>query len=127
MHRDENNQNIVVVRKKDLIDALKDNREQHRKDFETALDGFEKTVIATLKERLAEAKKGVKRPVYVSLQMPEDHTKDYDRRVRMYEMDTEDTVELTEQEFAMYVQDDWGWKGQWTTSNSSYMAASVAS
>ncbi len=56
--------------------------------------------------------------------MPEDHTRDYDRRIKMYEMDIDDTIEMTEQEFAQYVLDDWGWKQAWTTSNTAYLAAS---
>jgi len=125
MHRNDNGENLVVVNKRDLIKALQANRENHRAEFEKALDGFEKTAVEILKARLAEAKKGIKRAISVNLPMPEDHTRDYDRRIRMYEMDIEDNVELTEAEFAQYVQDDWGWKQQWTTSNTAYMAASA--
>ena len=38
----------------------------------------------------------------------------------MLEMDLNDEQELSEGEFAQYVQDDWGWRGQLLASNSPY-------
>ncbi len=118
--------NLVVVKKAELIAVLKSNRDNHRQEFEKALDGWKILAIQTLEERLTDARKGVHKAVFINLPMPEDHTRDYDRRIRMYEMDVEDTVEMDEHEFAQYVEDDWGWKQGWTTSNATYMAASAA-
>jgi hypothetical protein len=61
--------------------------------------------------------------MYISLPMPEDHTDDYERAIKMLDLDVREDIELTEQEFAQYVLDDWGWKDQWTTTNSAYLAA----
>ena len=47
-----------------------------------------------------------------------------DRRIQMLEMDIDPNVILSEQEFAQYVQDDWGWRKQWTTTNSVYLSKS---
>jgi hypothetical protein len=38
----------------------------------------------------------------------------------MLEMEIRSELEIDEQQFKMYVRDDWAWKGQFTTSNSAY-------
>lgn len=117
----------IKVLKKDLLKVLRENKATHRTNFETALDGWYKTCVIELERLLAEAKAGKQKQVILNLPRPEDHTAEYDRHIQMLEMDIEDTVELDIQEFSQFVQDDWGWKRQWTTSNSSYMAASKGS
>jgi hypothetical protein len=43
----------------------------------------------------------------------------------MLEMSKEDTIELTQQEFSQYVQDDWHWKDQFLFSNMNYSSAAA--
>jgi hypothetical protein len=58
---------------------------------------------------------------YIGLPEPEDHTDDYDRVLTMIEMSINDTVELSENEFAMYVMDQWDWKQSFTESTYRYL------
>jgi hypothetical protein len=51
---------------------------------------------------------------------PEDHTRDYDRVIAMLERHQGEAIDLLEDDFAMYVQDDWAWKAQFLASNSGY-------
>lgn len=37
------------------------------------------------------------------------------------EMETRSQIELTEEEFAQYVMDDWRWKGQFAATTASYL------
>lgn len=58
------------------------------------------------------------------LLVPEDHTDEYDQLLEMLAMSVDDEVELTAQEFAQYVRDDWSWKHQFTRTmrrNSTYL------
>lgn len=114
----------ITVRKDELLKVLKKNRGDHRDAFEKALDGWFETAKAEIERLRDEAKKGKLKQVHLVLPRPEDHTVDYDRAIQMLEMDIEETVVLRVDEFAQYVQDDWGWKRSWTVSNSGYMAAS---
>lgn len=106
----------------ELLTALKANREAHRAEFEKAMSGYEVEATEQLQAMIEKVKAGKRPNVYITLAMPQDHTKDYDRVIRMLEMSVEDTLVLSEHEFAMYVQDDWQWKGQFTTTNSVYLA-----
>ena len=47
---------------------------------------------------------------YIGLPEPDDHTADYDRVITMAEMSVLDVVDLSEDEFGMYVMDQWHWK-----------------
>lgn len=113
----------VSVDKAKLVETLKTNRDEHRANFEEALEGWAKAVVAEI-DRLREdalAKRKINQ--YISHTRPEDHTDDYDRVIAMLEWSNEGEVVLTEQEFAHYVQDNWGWSEGWTISNSAYSAS----
>lgn len=52
---------------------------------------------------------------------PRHFLKSYDAVIARLHMETEKTVELTEREFASYVQDDWQWRDQFMASSYSNM------
>lgn len=116
----------VTVNKAEALAILKTNRAKHRDIFLEALDGYGKEATKILTQRLEEVKKGSRKQIYISLPEPSDHTKDYDRAIKMLEMNISDTVMLSEQDFNNYVMDDWNWKQQFLQSNSMYSATATA-
>src|SRR2546423_839929 len=107
----------IEVEKEKILKVVQKNRDQHRKQYEKALEGFRKKVIANFESRLKQAKEGGKIQLHIGLVEPRDHTDDYDRVLEMLKFEVNDTVELSEYEFANFVQDDWGWKEEFTTTN----------
>lgn len=112
----------VACRKQDLLEALRANRENHRKDFELALQGWHDESIAALDKMKDDLGKGRRLDIMIHKPLPEDHTRDYDREIKKLEMCLDDHVIIPTQEFAHYVMDDWAWKQAWKMSNSSYVA-----
>jgi hypothetical protein len=112
--------NEIKVKKEELLTVLKRNRYEHRAIFLEALEGYRKQVIAELEVMLAEAKSGRQIRRAVSLVEPINQTSDYDRIIRILEMETRDEIQLQEREFAQYVMDDWAWKQQFTSMTSTY-------
>ena len=119
----------VTVSKVELLRAVAANREQHRSAFEIALNGFlaeSQRELASLVEKVrnrdvrAAKSPFTTRGIYIDLPLPEDHTADYDRVLRMLAMSVDENIELSGQEFRSYVMDDWDWKEQWSASNSLY-------
>lgn len=110
----------IRVSKAKLLATLQTNRLNHRKIFEEAIEGYKQAVISELERRLNDAKANKKVSLYFQLTQPVDQTKDYDRAIGMLTMSLDTEIELTEQDFACYVLDDWGWKRQFLTSNSFY-------
>lgn len=115
----------VTVDKGELLKILRENRNLHREVFEAACEGYRNKAIELLDGYLKELRAGHRPQIAIHLPPPEDHTPDYDRVIRMYEMHLEDKIELDEETFSAYVMDDWSWKRQFLATNSSYAAGAV--
>ncbi len=111
---------MVTLKTSELLEILKKNRAEHREIFEEAMEGFRKQVIELFEHRLDEARQGREINLKINLVRPADHTKSYDRAIRMCEMHQGDTVELSNEGFANFVMDDWHWTDQFMASNSPY-------
>ena len=116
----------ITVNKQELLDRLHENRDKHRQVFEVALEEYRKEALSRLEYRVEALKTGKFPDLYIGLQAPSDHTRDYDRVIKMVEMHQDATFQLTEADFSSYVMDDWDWKRQWVTTTSHYAAAAVA-
>lgn len=46
---------------------------------------------------------------------PEDHTREYDRVIRMVEMEVRDEIEIVERDFQSFVMDDCDWSANWAS------------
>lgn len=110
----------VTVRRDEFLARVSENRDRHRSVFEEALDGYRNRLTAELERRVRDLKRGRHVDQYIGLPEPEDHTDDYDRILTMAEMSVDDTVELTDDEFAMFVMDQWRWKQSFTDSTEQY-------
>ena len=106
--------------KQELVEIVQKNRDQHRAIFEEAVEGYRKQAVEQLEAHIVRIKRGELMHVAVSLYRPEDHTRDYDRLLKMLHMTRQAEIELSEGQFAEYVLDDWSWKRQFLTSNRMY-------
>lgn len=112
----------VRVSKNDLLSALEQNKEAHREIFEKAMDGYKAKAIELLEDEIERIKRNAPEKVFVSLLMPEDHTADYMRVIEMLVWSIDEEVWLTQQEFASYVMDDWGWRESFAASTQPYLS-----
>jgi len=102
----------ITVNKDELLAKLEENRADHRRIFEEALEGFARQAEAELNARIDDLRNGQRRDIIIRKPVPTDHTGDYDRAIGMIRMALGDTITLEEHDFAQYVMDDWGWQGQ---------------
>lgn len=112
----------IKVEKKTLLEIIKKNRDNHRAIYEEAFEGYRKESIRIHEENLKLLKSGKKVIVAFFEQAPQDHTNDYNLVIRMLEMDVDHNVELDQQQFQNYVDDNWNWKHQWSINNAKYSA-----
>ena len=107
------------------------------------VDGKHQKLVAQLGEWTAEAERELKKiseqiqkketlPNYIGIKAisfdnslglvyPQDHSKDYDRALRMMESSVYDKVQLSVDEFDSYVLNNWEWKANFIASNSLYV------
>ena len=110
----------VMVRKDELVGVLKKNRQQHGEVFEKAYGKFMQAVELELEHRLRRIRRGKVVDLAIRLPEPRNMEDSYDRALQMLSMETRDEIELSEQEFQQFVQDDWTWKREFTTTASRY-------
>lgn len=111
---------ITNLKKESLLKFLSENRSEHRAIFEEAVEGYKKKAVELLEQHIARIKKSSLERVSVSIPVPVDHTRDYDRVISMIENTEDDVIELEEHEYAQYVLDDWAWQREFLTTNSAY-------
>ena len=115
----------ITVKKSDLLRIMQENRTKHHQIVIEAQAGFRQKVIERLDEMLKLASEGKRIDINVGLQMPEDHTEEYDTVIGMLELDINDNVELDIGQYRMYVQDKWGWQRSFTTTNAFYSSTAA--
>lgn len=102
----------VTVKKSELVKIVEENREIHRDEFDEAWDAFKDKAIDNFTELLKAAKnmnKGQEIKLHANLIQPKDHTDDFDRVLKMLQLEVSDEVTLKEDEFSQIVQNDWRW------------------
>lgn len=111
-----------------LLTTLATNRERHLKDYEKAKRGWKKLLAKELAQLQAdlEADKSLdSNRLYLKNRKPEHYLKEYDEAIHMLSYGKADNpvIELDQEQFRAYVDDEWTWKTQWEASNTSYIAA----
>lgn len=125
MFQNEEGRDLIPVKKGDLLNELRKNRESHHKTFNEAIEGYRQEAIAALEQSLTEARKGKRIRRSIDLIEPIDQTKDYDRAIRALEMTTLEVIHLTSGQFAQWVMDDWNWKAQFVNSTQGYIGKAI--
>jgi hypothetical protein len=113
--------NKVTVKKSDLLEALTKNRTVHAAEYKESFEGYKVAFVDEANKLLAKAQRGEFEKTTINCAPPQDHTKDYDRVIRMLEMSTADEWTISESQFTQYVLDEWAWQREFTTSKSRYM------
>ena len=108
------------INKEDLLKTLIANRERHTAMYQESLKGYVATVKSKLESALRRLEDGRATSVNISLQVPSDHTKEYDTVIGMFEKDVRSTVKLNAPEYRMLVEDEWDWSDRWLLANSAF-------
>lgn len=119
----------VNVNKSELLEILKKNRQEHQEVFREANEKFRKEAATKLEAMMKDLREGKAfNPTVVNiLDVPEDHTAEYDRAIQMLEMSVDAVVAVDAREFACLVQDRWDWSRRWAASNIKYVNANSRS
>ena len=115
----------TMANRLEVLEVLKKNLGEHSKIVEEAREGYFKEAEAALLKRLADLKAaGLKKVVsmHFSLQPPVDHSAEFKTIIGMLEMHSEDTIELTADEYRQLVENKWEWMDEFLASNSAYSA-----
>lgn len=110
----------VKVKKGELGKIIQENRDAHEAIFDEAVEGYREKVVGLLEDHLKRVKKGKMEECRIYLPVPENHTHDYDRVLKMLDMSVDEIITIDHVTFGQYVMDEWSWKAEFLRSNSAY-------
>ena len=110
----------ILVNKEDLIKTLEHNLEMHIETFEEIRKKFLEHVIERAEEDISLAKQDKFPKIRHNLPVPENHSKDYNRAINMLKMDVRNEVNLTEEQYAQFIDNDWAWQRSFTSTTEFY-------
>ncbi len=117
------NSNIreITVDKKQLIEQIRANKENHILEYEKAVKAYQKEAEKQLDAQKKALKNG-SLSIKVNLVSPTNKTEEYDKIIAMFEWEQADTVILSQGEFNEYVLDETDFAKQAKMLNSTYFA-----
>lgn len=115
-----NGNRTITVKKADLIAKIKTNKITHEKAYAKAVVAYKKEALRQLIELTKKAKEG-DLAIKLNLTTPINNIESYDKIVSMFEWDVNTEVDLTQQEFNEYIQDETEASRHATMSNQMYL------
>jgi hypothetical protein len=109
----------VNVSRVGLILKIEGNRAKHIRQFDSALVGWRKKLVASLSKALRHARAG-RDPKIPHLPKPQRFVDEYDRVLGMLRMSKQAEVTLTSADFDCFVRDKWDWSAAFANSTIGY-------
>jgi len=112
----------VHVRKETVLSTLRCNKEIHRKEYEEAMKGWVEKAIVAVTKVLGELKSDKARDAKVEVYLPKPMTyeKEYDKAIKMIELEVRDEVEISTSDFERFFLDEWSWKRDFLSNTGIY-------
>lgn len=110
----------IIANKKEVLDTLRKNREEHKSIVAEARVAYVKKAEAAVMKKLDQLRSGKVISLAFQLTVPLDYTTVYDTAIRALELHTGDTIQLSADQVRNLIDDIWDWTGQFTSSNSLY-------
>jgi capsule polysaccharide modification protein KpsS len=114
----------VTVKVEKLLAKLRANHDAHVTIFSEAWQRYRALCIKTLRANLEAAEKGGEIAHVIRHPVPENHADDYLTAINMLEWHEEAGeafIEISQDDFRTYVEDEWGWQRAWDVSTRSYL------
>jgi len=112
----------ITVDKADLLNALRSNRDQHKIQYQAAIEKYRERTLEWFEAQIEALKAGKDPQRMLPLPVPEEHTADFERAIQMLEWEMGDTIDLEEHQFQEYVMNEWGWARTFTSNTQSYLS-----
>ena len=95
----------IKVNKIDLITKIKENKKNHVEEYAKAVIAYKKEALRQLIDLTKKVNKG-ELNVKLELTTPIDNAENYNKVIEMFVWEVEEIVELEQNEFLEYVQDE---------------------
>lgn len=111
----------ITVNKAKLLEVLQENRATHVETFQRAIEKYRVKALEFFEEQIAIIKAGGEPERGMRLPLPEEHTDDFDRAIKMVDWHQGSTMNLTDDQFEQFVENRWGWHRTFIANTTSYV------
>ena len=118
MRSDEMN---ITIKKNKLLTVLVKNKEKHVDNFKKAKAAFKDKALSELNGRIGLIESGRSFDMNFSLPVPISYEKDYARAIGMLEFHMGESIELSQELYRKFIDDEWDWSRQFGVSTMSYV------
>jgi hypothetical protein len=112
----------IKVKKEKLIEQIRKNKENHIKEYDKAIVAYKEEALKQLKKQIERVEEGAL-DAKLELITPINNAENYDKIIEMFEWEVEEVVELEQNEFNEYVQDETEFAMQAKFSNTFYSSS----
>lgn len=116
------NKRKVEVNKNELLTQLKKNKELHIEELKETQEEYNDAYILAVEKLLESAKT---RPGIINnnihLSAPTSHVKEYGDIIDMLEFSTQESLEITMEEYKSWVKNEWSWSESFAMTKLSYL------
>ena len=109
----------IKVKKENLIKQIKENKAKHIEEYEKAVVAYKKEALKQLSKLTDKVNDGAL-DIKLNLITPVNNSDNYDKIIEMFEWEVSDVVDLTQDEFKEYVQDETDFAVSAKLSNTAY-------
>lgn len=95
----------ILLKRTNLMAKIKENKEAHIKDYEEAVIAYRKEAAEQLENQRKALEEG-KLDIKLNLVEPVNKAEEYDKTWEMFDWEIKEDIELSQQEFREYVQDE---------------------
>ena len=115
-------ESVKVLRIK-VLNTLKTNKEQHRKDFEEAMTVWIEKAKEKVKDVLSQLNSDKASDVNLSsvnLPKPVSFEKEYEKTIKMIELEVRPEIDISSYDFERFFLDNWDWKNNFLSNTMIY-------
>jgi hypothetical protein len=115
--------NAIKMKRLELLDIVRANKEKHIADFTESVADYKKLVLQINTDNLKAAKTGDLekfKKIKAMPPVPVSYEDSYKRAIRMLELSVEDVIEVEEDVFNQLVLDEWNWKRSFLANSTMY-------
>ena len=113
----------INIKVSDLLPIVKQNLEKHNNVYEAAVSGYWIKAESELNNKIIQIQKKEKIEPHLNVNYPTSYSDEYKKVIRMLELTSDNTVQLTANEFDAYVRNHWQWRYSFLSSNMGYINA----
>ena len=113
---------VIRVRKEKVLEMLRANKAIHHTEFEDSMTTWIRKAHVTVSELLCKLASENARDINLQINLPKpvSYEQEYDKAIRMLELEVREDIDISDEDFEKFFEDNWTWKHSFLSNTSMY-------